>query len=139
MTVKMVDPDFVCGALLIPLFVSCGYTGDERGPAIVLTCTLLHFIMSIFVKPDPLGTSQRKFTELMFATAAGLSIGVLAGGPQDMAIGATVLAILADLMCWGEGEKSLNAVDSIETEQRGGITGVGGDTGRTADGKMILL
>ena len=135
----MVDPDLVCGTLLIPLFVSCGYTGDERGPAIVLTCTLLHFMVSIFVKRDPLGTSQRKFTELMFATAAGLSIGVLAGGPQDMAIGATVLAILADFMCFGEGEDSLNAVDSIDIAQRGGIRRLRGDMGLGAKGEPLLL
>lgn len=135
----MVDPDFVCGVLLIPLFVSCGYTGDDRGPAIVLTCTLLHFMETIFVKRDPLGNAQRKFTELMFATAAGLSIGVLAGGPQEMAIGATVLAILADIMCWGEGENSLNVVDNIDTAQYGGIKRGRGDIGLNAKGDPILL
>ena len=76
-------------------------------------------------KPDPLGNAQRRFTELMFVTAAGLSIGVLAGGPPEMSIPASVLAILGDLTCWTEGEKSINAVDTIPLEERGGIQRVG--------------
>lgn len=121
----MVNSDYVCGLLLIPLFVSCGYTGDNRGPGIVLACTLVHFLTIMTSKPDPLGNAQRKFTELMFATAAGLSIGVLAGGPPEMSIPASVLAILGDLTCWTEGEKSINAVDTIPLEERGGIQRVG--------------
>ena len=71
--------------------------------ALFFACTLVHFLVIMMSKPDPLGNAQRKFTELLFATAAGLSIGVLAGGPLKWHW-ATVLAILADIMCWGEGE-----------------------------------
>ena len=124
----MVKPSDVCAWLLIPLFVSCFYTGDERGPAIVLTCTVIHFMVSIFRKPDPLGTSFRKFNELMFATTAGLSIGVLAGGPQEMATGATVLAILADLSCWAEGE----------TSSKGGRINMVGDILLTENGPVLM-
>lgn len=125
----MVKPSDVCAWLLIPLFVSCFYTSDKRGPAIVLTCTVIHFMVSIFRKPDSLGTSFRKFNELMFATTAGLSISVLAGGPQEMATGATVLAILADLSCWGEGEKS----------SKGGKSTMDGDVLIAEDGRPVLL
>tara|TARA_Y100000004_G_C8712269_1_gene326445 strand:- start:120 stop:521 length:402 start_codon:yes stop_codon:yes gene_type:complete len=133
----MVNSDYVCGLLLIPLFVSCGYTGDNRGPGIVLACTLVHFLVIMMSKPDPLGNAQRKFTELLFATAAGLSIGVLAGGPPEMSISASVLAILADIMCWGEGEKSINAVDTIPLEERGGMKQVG-DIVFTKKGPILM-
>lgn len=123
----MVNPDFVCGLLLIPLCVSCGYVGDDRGPAIILACTLLHFLVTVF-KPDPLGSAQRRVTEVLFAAAAGLSIGVLAGGPQEMAIAAAVLAILADIMCWSEGEASSNRVDNYRN----------GDIINTSNGPILL-
>ena len=99
-----------CTLLLIPLIVSCWYTADERGPAIVLSVTVLHFL-GLFAVPydhdrysdECLADRNRHLAiDTLFITAGALSIGVLSGGHPDLAISATVLAILADLFCTQE-------------------------------------
>lgn len=99
-----------CTLLLIPLIVSCWYTGDERGPAIVLSVVVLHFLGLILVPYDhnrysdecPPDRNRHLTIDTLFLVAAALSIAVLAGGHSDMAVAATVLAILADIFCTGE-------------------------------------
>ena len=99
-----------CTLLLIPLIVSCWYTGDERGPAIVLSVVVLHFLGLLIVPYDhdrysddcPPDRNRHLTIDTLFVTAGALSIAVLAGGHPDMVIAATVLAIFADIFCAGE-------------------------------------